>query len=109
MQALGFGKVTLAVHPQAVARSSFLPPRARQSGITMAGVNNNNNNGKNVRKGQQHSLLFRQLFEKESSTYTYLLADAGHPDRPAVVSWGSSQTHNSHINTDLTLGVITNL
>jgi hypothetical protein len=32
------------------------------------------------------SLLLRQLFEKDSSTYTYLLADVGHPDRPAVVS-----------------------
>ncbi|URD76546.1 hydroxyacylglutathione hydrolase 3, partial [Musa troglodytarum] len=30
-------------------------------------------------------LLFRQLFEKESSTYTYLLADLGHPDKPAVL------------------------
>jgi hypothetical protein len=31
-------------------------------------------------------LLFRQLFEKESSTYTYLLADVADPDKPAVVS-----------------------
>lgn len=31
-------------------------------------------------------LLFRQLFEGESSTYTYLLADISHPDKPAVVS-----------------------
>ncbi|XP_058095305.1 persulfide dioxygenase ETHE1 homolog, mitochondrial-like isoform X1 [Magnolia sinica] len=30
-------------------------------------------------------LLFRQLFEKESSTYTYLLADLGHPEKPAVM------------------------
>ncbi|KAG9448002.1 hypothetical protein H6P81_014130 [Aristolochia fimbriata] len=30
-------------------------------------------------------LLFRQLFEKESSTYTYLLADVGHPERPALL------------------------
>ncbi|KAL6957023.1 Polypeptide N-acetylgalactosaminyltransferase 3, partial [Sarracenia purpurea var. burkii] len=30
-------------------------------------------------------LLFRQLFEKESSTYTYLLADASHPEKPALV------------------------
>jgi hypothetical protein len=30
--------------------------------------------------------LFRQLFEKESSTYTYLLADVAGPDKPAVVS-----------------------
>ncbi|XP_068499548.1 persulfide dioxygenase ETHE1 homolog, mitochondrial isoform X2 [Phaseolus vulgaris] len=30
-------------------------------------------------------LLFRQLFEKESSTYTYLLADASHPERPALL------------------------
>ncbi|XP_052485850.1 persulfide dioxygenase ETHE1 homolog, mitochondrial isoform X3 [Gossypium raimondii] len=29
-------------------------------------------------------LLFRQLFEKESSTYTYLLADCSHPDKPAL-------------------------
>lgn len=32
-------------------------------------------------------LLFRQLFEKESSTYTYLLADVSHPDKPALVSF----------------------
>jgi hypothetical protein len=31
-------------------------------------------------------LLFRQLFEKESSTYTYLLADIADPEKPAVVS-----------------------
>ncbi|KAJ8749263.1 hypothetical protein K2173_018743 [Erythroxylum novogranatense] len=30
-------------------------------------------------------LLFRQLFEKESSTYTYLLADVSHRDRPALL------------------------
>uniref|UniRef100_A0A7N0V0P2 persulfide dioxygenase n=1 Tax=Kalanchoe fedtschenkoi TaxID=63787 RepID=A0A7N0V0P2_KALFE len=31
------------------------------------------------------NLVFRQLFEKESSTYTYLLADASHPDKPALL------------------------
>ncbi|XP_038998584.1 persulfide dioxygenase ETHE1 homolog, mitochondrial-like [Hibiscus syriacus] len=30
-------------------------------------------------------LLFRQLFEKESYTYTYLLADSFHPDKPALL------------------------
>lgn len=30
-------------------------------------------------------LLFRQLFEGESCTYTYLLADVSHPDKPAVL------------------------
>ncbi|OWM73276.1 hypothetical protein CDL15_Pgr001390 [Punica granatum] len=30
-------------------------------------------------------LLFRQLFEEESYTYTYLLADVSHPDKPAVL------------------------
>lgn len=34
---------------------------------------------------QPSKLLFRQLFEKESSTYTYLLADASHPHKPALV------------------------
>jgi len=32
-----------------------------------------------------NKLLFRQLFEKESSTYTYLLADVYHPDKPALL------------------------
>ncbi|KAL3508820.1 hypothetical protein ACH5RR_028221 [Cinchona calisaya] len=30
-------------------------------------------------------LLFRQLFEKDSATYTYLLADVSHPDKPALL------------------------
>ncbi|XP_052208560.1 persulfide dioxygenase ETHE1 homolog, mitochondrial isoform X2 [Diospyros lotus] len=34
---------------------------------------------------QSPKLLFRQLFEKESSTYTYLLADASQPERPALL------------------------
>ncbi|CAI9784334.1 unnamed protein product [Fraxinus pennsylvanica] len=35
--------------------------------------------------GSSPKLLFRQLFEKESSTYSYLLADASHPDKPALL------------------------
>ncbi|KAK6134950.1 hypothetical protein DH2020_031328 [Rehmannia glutinosa] len=35
--------------------------------------------------GSSSKLLFRQLFEKESCTYTYLLADASHPDKPALL------------------------
>ncbi|XP_058727436.1 persulfide dioxygenase ETHE1 homolog, mitochondrial [Vicia villosa] len=31
------------------------------------------------------NLLFRQLFEKESSTYTYLLADASQTEKPAIL------------------------
>lgn len=34
---------------------------------------------------QSPKLLFRQLFEKESSTYTYLLADVSHPEKPALL------------------------
>ncbi|KHN15557.1 Hydroxyacylglutathione hydrolase 3, mitochondrial, partial [Glycine soja] len=30
-------------------------------------------------------LLFHQLFEKKSSTYTYLLADASHPEKPTLL------------------------
>ena len=40
--------------------------------------------------GAERRLLFRQLFEKESSTYTYLLADVADPDKPAVVSPSSA-------------------
>ncbi|CAL4962174.1 unnamed protein product [Urochloa decumbens] len=35
--------------------------------------------------GADRRLLFRQLFEKESSTYTYLLADVADPNKPAVL------------------------
>lgn len=31
------------------------------------------------------ALLFRQLFESESSTYTYILADQDHPGKPALI------------------------
>ncbi|KAF5731341.1 persulfide dioxygenase ETHE1 mitochondrial-like [Tripterygium wilfordii] len=34
---------------------------------------------------KDNKLLLRQLFEKESSTYTYLLADVAHPDKPALL------------------------
>ncbi|KAJ4980334.1 hypothetical protein NE237_031171 [Protea cynaroides] len=34
---------------------------------------------------ESSKLLFRQLFEKESSTYTYLLADVSHPEKPALL------------------------
>nr|DAD33849.1 TPA_asm: hypothetical protein HUJ06_012700 [Nelumbo nucifera] len=30
-------------------------------------------------------ILIRQLFEKDSSTYTYLLADVAHPEKPALL------------------------
>ncbi|GLT25048.1 hypothetical protein SLA2020_002020 [Shorea laevis] len=33
----------------------------------------------------QQKLFFRQLFETESSTYTYLLADFSHPHKPAIL------------------------
>ncbi|GMH14380.1 hypothetical protein Nepgr_016221 [Nepenthes gracilis] len=35
--------------------------------------------------GATGKLLFRQLFEKESSTYTYLLADVSRPEKPALL------------------------
>lgn len=42
--------------------------------------------GSYTASSQSSKLFFRQLFEKESSTYTYLLADVSHPDKPALVS-----------------------
>lgn len=42
-------------------------------------------------------LLFRQLFEKESSTYTYLLADVGHPEKPALVRFRPLFNVNSNL------------
>lgn len=37
------------------------------------------------RSSGNDKLLFRQLFEHGSSTFTYLLADVTHPDKPALV------------------------
>ncbi|KAG0610432.1 hypothetical protein M758_7G064900 [Ceratodon purpureus] len=73
MQALG---VAAVVNPASLTARCLLPSRAVgvRSCSSMTGP-----------KTVKPSLLFRQLFEKESSTYTYLLADVSHPDRPAVL------------------------
>ena len=39
-----------------------------------------------VPSSESSRLLFRQLFDKQSSTYTYILADRTLPEKPAVVS-----------------------
>ncbi|KAJ4975307.1 hypothetical protein NE237_000413 [Protea cynaroides] len=39
----------------------------------------------NASSSEPSKLLFRQLFENESSTYTYLLADVAHPEKPALL------------------------
>jgi sulfur dioxygenase len=64
--------------PRLLLRRAPLPPALAMASAYSAGY------------GAGRRLLFRQLFEKESSTYTYLLADVADPDRPAVVSPCSS-------------------
>ncbi|KAG6553587.1 hypothetical protein Mapa_004501 [Marchantia paleacea] len=51
------------------------------------------------------SLLFRQLFEKESSTYTYLLADLSDPDKPAVLVDPVDRTVDRDLNLVKELGL----
>ncbi|KAK4577996.1 hypothetical protein RGQ29_028218 [Quercus rubra] len=55
---------------------SHLHSKLRPQAMAYTTSSHSNNNNK---------LLFRQLFEKESSTYTYLLADVSHPDKPALL------------------------
>lgn len=50
-------------------------------------------------------LLFRQLFEKESSTYTYLLADVSHPDKPALLIDPVDKTVDRDVNLIRELGL----
>ncbi|XP_048563995.1 persulfide dioxygenase ETHE1 homolog, mitochondrial [Triticum urartu] len=50
-------------------------------------------------------LLFRQLFEKESSTYTYLLADVGDPEKPAVLIDPVDRTVDRDLNLIKELGL----
>ncbi|MQM01533.1 hypothetical protein Taro_034295 [Colocasia esculenta] len=66
--------------PSSASVRAFRPPLAR-SYTSMAAAEF----GTPAGGGVAPKLLFRQLFEKESSTYTYLLADVGHPDRPALL------------------------
>lgn len=55
--------------------------------------------------GNSVDLLFRQLFEKESSTYTYLLADVAHPDKPAVLVDPVDKTIDRDLNLIKELGL----
>ncbi|XP_072953652.1 persulfide dioxygenase ETHE1 homolog, mitochondrial-like [Typha angustifolia] len=55
--------------------------------------------------GQSQRLLFRQLFEKESFTYTYLLADVGHPEKPAVLVDPVDKTVERDLNLAKELGL----
>eukprot|EP01018_Ginkgo_biloba_P025301 Gb_32128 [translate_table: standard] len=50
-------------------------------------------------------LFFRQLFEKDSSTYTYLLADVGHPDKPALLVDPVDKTVDRDLNLIKELGL----
>lgn len=50
-------------------------------------------------------LLFRQLFENESSTYTYLLADVSHPDKPALLIDPVDKTVDRDLNLIKELGL----
>lgn len=50
-------------------------------------------------------LLFRQLFESESSTYTYLLADVADPDKPAVLIDPVDRTVDRDLNLIKELGL----
>ncbi|KAH7424476.1 hypothetical protein KP509_11G010400 [Ceratopteris richardii] len=50
-------------------------------------------------------LLFRQLFEKESCTYTYLLADLAHHDKPAVLIDPVDKTADRDLNLVKELGL----
>ncbi|KAH9723628.1 persulfide dioxygenase ETHE1-like [Citrus sinensis] len=50
-------------------------------------------------------LLFRQTFEKESSTYTYLLADVNHPDKPALLIDPVDKTVDRDLNVIKELGL----
>ncbi|OEL29336.1 Persulfide dioxygenase ETHE1-like protein, mitochondrial [Dichanthelium oligosanthes] len=55
--------------------------------------------------GADRRLLFRQLFEKESCTYTYLLADVADPEKPAVLIDPVDRTVDRDINLIKELGL----
>ncbi|RAL44341.1 hypothetical protein DM860_017447 [Cuscuta australis] len=67
------------LHPK--TQSSVLLPRSSISGSPQVASYTTSSPA----MAFQNKLIFRQLFEKESSTYTYLLADGLHPEKPALL------------------------
>uniref|UniRef100_A0A0D9V3W7 Metallo-beta-lactamase domain-containing protein n=1 Tax=Leersia perrieri TaxID=77586 RepID=A0A0D9V3W7_9ORYZ len=86
--------------------SSWCAPRARRGlrllpvVLAMAAYSSGGAGAEGTRR-----LLFRQLFEKESSTYTYLLADVGDPEKPAVLIDPVDRTVDRDINLIKELGL----
>ncbi|NP_001149538.2 Persulfide dioxygenase ETHE1 homolog, mitochondrial [Zea mays] len=79
--------------PRLLLRRAPLPPALAMASAYSAGY------------GAGRRLLFRQLFEKESSTYTYLLADVADPDRPAVLIDPVDRTVDRDLNLIKELGL----
>lgn len=75
---LRFNLIRLPLRPNPLNIKPMAPPFRTISNSQMGSYS--------TTSGSMKKLLFRQLFEKESSTYTYLLADVSHPDKPALVS-----------------------
>ncbi|KAJ6949953.1 persulfide dioxygenase ETHE1 [Populus alba x Populus x berolinensis] len=71
---LQFIRSSLFASPKNLLRTLFLVTKLRSLAM-----------GSYTASSQSSKLFFRQLFEKESSTYTYLLADVSHPDKPALL------------------------
>uniref|UniRef100_A0A6M2FCG1 persulfide dioxygenase n=1 Tax=Populus davidiana TaxID=266767 RepID=A0A6M2FCG1_9ROSI len=71
---LQFIRSSLFPSPKNLLRTLFLVTKLRSLAM-----------GSYTASSQSSKLFFRQLFEKESSTYTYLLADVSHPDKPALL------------------------
>lgn len=69
-----FIRSSLFASPKNLLRTLFLVTKLRFLAM-----------GSYTASSQSSKLFFRQLFEKESSTYTYLLADVSHPDKPALL------------------------
>lgn len=67
---------------------NFFPPKNPSSVITFTKkpiFNLSSQMGFHTTPSHASKYLFRQLFEKDSSTYTYLLADVSHPQKHAVL------------------------
>ncbi|XP_074311204.1 persulfide dioxygenase ETHE1 homolog, mitochondrial isoform X3 [Silene latifolia] len=69
--------------PNKVYNFSIKHPSSLITGIKSSSINSKM--GYHTTPSHASKYLFRQLFEKDSSTYTYLLADVSHPDKPALL------------------------
>ncbi|KAG6591786.1 Persulfide dioxygenase ETHE1-like, mitochondrial, partial [Cucurbita argyrosperma subsp. sororia] len=105
MQSFRFLRIPLFSPPNALFFVSQPPHLLPVKSISRISTKNFSSQMELSLSSSSSKLLFRQLFEKDSSTYTYLLADVSHPDKPALLIDPVDKTVDRDLNLVRELGL----